>query len=454
MGEAFAGGPERKTDKLVAGLVEGYRSAFGAVYLHGTVDLDRNGGVLYAVFKGEHVDRQGDILAYADHARKGGHHHEGRAHGHRLFGVAVGSVLTGHQHDADATDIHRELDVMRIALAVEGEGTEELDNGVETVVLLGAEHAAVFVTADTQHRREGSAEAADDVVVDIPGAYSESFAPVHVVPRIGGLEAGDVQQAFVHDRKGVGHVPAVLLGYLYREVLFGMDRIRHGEHGLEMRVGIFHHYRLDAVEADGCTVIGLIVRPYEADVHVEVGSHLLSDLEGEGSELLAGFHPFLGDDAGTVLERHEGPAVRSLGNVDRGCFAYGIGLLVEREAEHVHRSGVLVVAAALVGRPVDKRGHARSMPAVTVFHVDEVPAPILFGNVDGEGGRAVSGDEPAGGVDFRRRTVHVGTETVQAVLPPPAPADAVYLVLHVVACHGLAVFGEQHHLDGVVLVGE
>ena len=159
----FPGRFQFKPDELVAGLVE--CQFFGRIPgdLDRSFDLDRDASLADVVFHREDIDREGDLLSAAQHARQGRDNHQRRTDGDGFLGIAEGAVMSGHHHDPQAADIHRELDPVGLAAFFQGERPKDADDRVEAVVFLGR-RVDLLVTADAEHRGEPAAIAADDLV--------------------------------------------------------------------------------------------------------------------------------------------------------------------------------------------------------------------------------------------------------------------------------------------------
>ena len=70
-----------------------------------------------------------------------------------------------------------------------------------------------------------------------------------------------------------------------------------------MRIGVDYIHVLDSVHPQGKIIPRIVVRLHKGHVDVEVGSHLLSYLELQGSVTLSsGFHPLPADHSAGVLE--------------------------------------------------------------------------------------------------------------------------------------------------------
>ena len=217
---------------------------------------------------------------------------------------------------------------------LEGEWSEELDHGVEAVVLLRSDDY-VLVTSDAEHRGETSAECSYYVVVEVPCPDTEGVLRIHGVPRVRSLESGEVEKALVDDCKGIGHRLPVLLLHLYREFLGRTQHIRHGDDRLEVGSLVVDGYRPDAVQTYREIVVDPLVRLYERDVDVEIRSHLRSYLEsvrdiGVGRSL----DPFAGYDFPGILKGYKGVSLGSGRNIYSHLLAYVVGILVGGEGQH------------------------------------------------------------------------------------------------------------------------
>ena len=135
--------------------------------------------------------------------------------------------MGGDEHNADASNIHREFEFQNIrALCLKSPGLHKEYGGIETVVLAGVLYG-VLVTADSGKRGEFRSISAYYLVIEIPSLDTKGFGPEHPAPGIRGLEGGEIQKAFVHYGKSVGHRLSVLFGYLYRKLFLWVKDIRN-----------------------------------------------------------------------------------------------------------------------------------------------------------------------------------------------------------------------------------
>ena len=453
LGGTFAGSLEVKADEFVTCLGEVRRGGGVALDLEGAFGLDRDLGVLDAVVKREDIDGQDHAVAGADLGRQGHQDHERGFHRDGLVGIAVGAVVSGDDHHAEAAHVHRQGDIVLVRALVEGERAHELHHRVEAVVLAGRADV-LLVTAHGQHRAEPAGIGAHDLVIQIPGLHAQGLGTVHGLPRGRGLEGGQVQQALVHDGEGVGHRLAGLLGHLDGELLLRGHGVGHLDDRLQVRARILHVQALHAVQAQRKVVGGVGVRLDEGDMDIEVRGHLRGDGEGvRGVLAVGGGDPFAGDDAGAVLEGDERLSALGGRDVDGGLVTGAVAFLVGGEGEHRQGVRILAVGAAAVSGPVDDDGLAGDVSARDVTYDDEVAAPVGLGGAEGEGGVLRAGGKRTGRDRLRAASAHIALEAGRIAFPPPAPIELEHGVFQLTAGEAVAGSIDNGDADGVVLIG-
>ena len=246
-------GYHRELKQLVP--LSGEAHALAASIGKRAVGLNFHGHFANAIFHRKNIHRGGQLFAASQHPRESGHQHQRALHGNGLLGIAVCAVVPGYHHHPHAAHIHGQADLDGIAALSSRPRALEEHHGIETVVLACVADG-IFITAYGRHRRHLAAERANHLVVEIPGAHRKGLILIHGAPGVRSLEGSEVQQALVHDGKGVGHRLAVLLGNLHREALLRMQHVRQADHGFQMRAGVVYLDALHAVEADGKVVGG------------------------------------------------------------------------------------------------------------------------------------------------------------------------------------------------------
>ena len=154
---------------------------------HRPFSLDPDRRFLEPVFQGEDIDRHRDLLPVRNLSWKSRQHHQRRLDRDCLFGIAVGCLPGGDNHDPHASYVHRKPESVGGCSGSQSERTCESDYRIEPVVL-PAVHCQGFVSTYAEHRRESSAVGPDDIIVEIPGLHSERLSLVHRFPRVRSLE--------------------------------------------------------------------------------------------------------------------------------------------------------------------------------------------------------------------------------------------------------------------------
>ena len=447
----FTGSLQAEGDQPVSLGGEGKFLRRGSFQLHRAVHLHGNGGFLHAVFHRKHVHRQLALLSRSQHARQGGHHHQGVLHGHRLVGTAEGAFVPGHHHHADAAHVGRKLELEHVSVLIGRPGLQEQHHGVEAVVLAGRYHI-LLVSTDGSQGREFAAEGTHHLVVQVPGLDAEGFAAVHMVPGIGRLEGRQVQKAFIHEGEGVSHRPAGLFGHLHGELLVRMQHLREGYHGLQMRGGVLHLHALDAVHPKRKVVLRGAVRLQQGYVYIDIGSHIGLYGKLEGGVLLGKGYPFSPEDAAGILQRNQGLTALGGRDVHRSFLTHPVGGLVGRDGEHREGFRVLPVGAAPVFGPVYGYEGSAHVAGGKVPGQDEVVAPVRIIHAEVETGIFPGGGEGSGSDFGDGCAVHVGVQFSSGIVPPPVPAGLEDSVFNLVAGYSLAPGIHHRQLHGLVLV--
>ena len=155
----------------------------------------------------KYVNRQLKLIARRNHPRQGRANHERIAYGNTLIGSAVGIVLGGYHHHPHCADVVGYFDLVLVGAAFgqlewpetnhhgfEAVGGIVQGTGIDGTVATNAEDAFHFTGKSTEH-----------FVVNVPGLYTQGFASIKNIVRIGRFEAGQPQQTFVNHGQTIGH---------------------------------------------------------------------------------------------------------------------------------------------------------------------------------------------------------------------------------------------------------
>ena len=238
-------------------------------------------------------------------------------------------------------------------------------------------------------------------------------------PGVGGIEIGEIEQALVYQRYGVGHGAAVGFAHGQLHGLFRAQGFGHAQLGLQARRGVFYPYRHHAVHPDGQVVFGLRVGLQQLHVGVHVGGHGGGGLKPYRIDPRFGVLPVGGQHLATVFYGQQDASHVARGQTQLHGLARGVAFLVGGEGELCRRFAPQVAVVVIPGvAHVDALGSA--VAAFGVAHPQQI-GPVHRGR------EAVVGD--ALGIGTQCFFQYGGIIPVEAVITasfglivPPRPA--------------------------------
>ena len=243
------------------------------------------------------------------------------------------------------------------------------------------------VTTDGVNRAQLAAERIHDGSIVIPSAHAQCLLAVEVAIRIGCREIGQAEDTFIDNSQSVGHSLLVGLVHFHLDGLLGVGRFGSGDIGLQQHFLVLHLHRHHAVEADRQVVVG-IVRLDQGHVDIHIRNHLVGSgdfhlafraeiLEQHGlHHLFVGFHR---DQRLSLLVGGEGDD-----NLLAHLIAVGSGLHDQLCRSPRSRRSVTIA-------PVEGDDFGEHIAALLVVDDEEVAAPFIVRDVEGNRGRAVAG---------------------------------------------------------------
>ncbi len=365
---------------LCLGALTGKNAIRGHFYFHR----------FHPIFHGEYIYRKVYFFARTEHPRQGTQHHHRTAHRHGYFSVSISQVLSGYHHHPHRADVVGDVDLMRRGFAFrQMEWPQVAHHRLEANRFLLRRVQGFIVATDAEQAPYFFAKSADHHIVHIPGAHAQGFGRVKKVPGIGGFIPGKVEQSFVHHGQGIGHGAARCLGNAYAYRRFRTDHRRGFDHWLQACTRIFDANRHQAKHADGPVVGGLRMGLNQCDMGKYIRRHFGGDRDFHFRFALCGFHPEFFDDARPIFDAYQCPPIFRRGESKPDRLAHIVGFLVAAEGQHGARFAVAAVGAHPV-RPVEIHHFGRGVPALQVFHHDQVAAPVVFVHADGEAALALT----------------------------------------------------------------
>ena len=222
---------------------------------------------------------------------------------------------------------------MSLSPSVSREWSHELDHRIESLFLSRC-CSECFITTYAQDRCEHAGICTYHMVIDVPGIDSKSLLLIHRAPCIRSLEPIDIQQAFIHDCKCIGHRPAILLADLDSELFLRQNDIRCINQRFQYRSLIHDFCSLDSIKPDRLIIKGLTVRLEHCCMNIEVRSHILCHLHSVSGLLLSRRrYPMTGNHPRTVFNGKKNPSSGRFRKIDSGSLPYFILVLVHREGQ-------------------------------------------------------------------------------------------------------------------------
>ena len=359
--------------------------------------------------------------------------------------------MAGHHHNPYAAYIHRQFYAVSRAALFQGKRTEETHYRVEAPVL-HVFHIDAFVTAYAERSGHLGVEGADHFVVEVPGLHPEGLLGVHRSPRVRRFERSDVQQALIDYGYGVAHRPSRGLAHFELELLLRPYDLRSIDDRLQPRILVVHAYGLDAVHPQRRVIFPFRIWLQQTDAYIEIRRHLSAHLYRVSGLFLSCLHPAAGQYAPAVLYAHQRPAVLSRRNEECQILACLAAVAVCGYAQQARGIRILPVGASPPLRPVHRHLAAAGVPAVQVFYIYEISAPVGVVEAPLEHGLSAFRLQHSSGHAVRRVSVDIGGISSLVVLQPPVPIHFVYAVFQTVTVYASSFGVEDHQAEFVVPV--
>ena len=207
-------------------------------------------------------------------------------------------------------------------------GTGKDDHGFEAVGLFILRFFQGFIATNGKRLVESDAVCSVEVIVEIPRFYPQGFAGVESLERVGGLETGQGEQAFIDDGNRIVHGFLVLFLDLYGKFF---ARTEFGGEVYDRFQPEFRVFDVDidhAVHSHRTVVVLGVVGLNQGNGDIAVGAHLAGRLGFKGGCPFPGGKTLYVADGFSVFKTDKGNGAGGGGESDFNGFSDPVALFV------------------------------------------------------------------------------------------------------------------------------